>query len=149
MKKFYVEFSDEWTITDEWAKAIGDRLNQEFGPGGRVEQIYNYMIAYAAQVAGQLQASMAASGSFGPWLRGGVTEEETSNLRTETPIIDPPNRYFPRPPVPPSNSVSSANSNRSSTQIEVILSPDLEARVINKSLGQMAEVVIETNRQRL
>jgi len=121
----------QYKITDEWSRAISDRLNAEFGPGGRVEGIYAYMNALAAQAFAHTQAL----GSF----RSGREPVRLGNAPPTQTIGSGgiPKTMEKTSPIKPYSSPSGGG-----IQIQVDLSQDLEARVIDQTKTEIADVFV-------
>jgi hypothetical protein len=144
-------FSDQYDITATWAAAISARLNQEFGPGGVVDQIYAYMLQSAANTVAQLNAiNAAASRGFvgGGTVGAGIGfSAGTGGLETDTPVdtnLPPPITGLDTGPFTPAFTVNPSEGG--TTTIEVLLSPDLEAGIIDKTKDDLAEVFVGTIR---
>lgn len=161
---------EEKKITDSNAAEVYGILRKYFGPGGMTDGLYQYMMnsllqvsANAAMVAGQ----MALLGSIGGGVDGGghtTTDTESGGStggevkikkgRMENPHLAQRSAgmFGSIPDSIPVNQIgrnnqgmSSSNSGRTGMEgaitVEVSLSPDLEARVVQNSMDGVANVI--------
>jgi len=153
------KFQDQYDITVEMAAAIRDALMREFGPGGNVDAIYSYLISLmqAAVQAAQIGAGIARSipaPSFGrtesqqtvyPFAEGGTLVAKRPTLAMfgeagpEVAKFAPLNR--PGTNVNKVFGGSLPGGDQAFVKMEVLLSPDLELRVMDKTIGVVANVI--------
>jgi hypothetical protein len=166
---------DEKKITEQNAAEVYAILSKYFGPGGLTDSLYAYMMSsLIASTQGAIAAGMAAmSGIVGGGIGGGghtqVLTPSTSNGGSDVSGghgSTPKSALLPTPTastgspvsITPLNQIAStANSSFSGSgasgmsgqiQIAVDLSPDLEARVVEKSMNGVGEIITRVNRSK-
>lgn len=158
-------------LTKDAIDSVVARLRAAFGSGGYVEGIYKYMYemvaAYATEIA-RINANMfgsAPSFSYPDVLRNSVdyNQAEGGSFVANSPTVA---QFGERgaelvtavPLTRPGMNVGSlvggsfpaglGKSSSGKIGIEVLLSPDLEARVIENSLGELSNVLVKYERSR-
>jgi len=161
MDKLVQWLVDEYNLDQAGAEAIAKMLSGYFGSGGVIAQLYDQMIAYvlarAAMIA-QINAAIATmsggGGSHGPPTRkrakGGLDivnkpttltfGEAGPEAALTVPLTGLQNFRMP------ANSFGGAPEGR--IRLEVLLSPDLEARVVDQALSGVAATIDRVRREK-
>lgn len=161
---------DEGKITQENAQMVYEILLGYFGPGGLTDQLYAYMmqsLMSQTSLAGQAMSSLGLGGTVptvtpagtpgGGGGMGGIAMAEGGTLLATHPTTvtfgEVPEIVSVRPLAGGNNEdrVFGDTGALGGGQLElaVTLSPDLEARVVRKSLDEAANVIFKVNRSNL
>lgn len=156
---------EEYNITTDMAGQIYQALAAYFGPGGAVEGLYNYMYAMITQ----MQAWDAwANAYFGPgtsWSGSENVAEVPTHSGGGTFVADKPTmaiwgedgkeyaQFTPARKLDRGQTSSlDTGGNRVTDPVkvalDVLLSPDLEARVVDRSIDRAADVMLKVLRER-
>jgi len=159
LKQLAMGIAAEIELTREGAKAIFDDLYWYFGPGGAVQKLYEYYKNYLAQ-----QDMSAPFGLF-PWLDNnngapGGFAQGGSFIATR-----PIQRTFGEVPelvnITPLSGIGknigkffgdisggSIGDRSGTVAVELFLSRDLEARILEQSMENMSDVLVKVSRTR-
>lgn len=144
----------EYNLTAEWAEAIRQKLAAEFGPGGYVEGIYKYMMQMIADM------TAATTGLNLPSTTGNYGEPRNPNVpgyaSGGTAYANKPTlvKFGEVPEIATFTPLSQMNSwggkggMGGKVRIELLLSPDLEARVMDSTLSEVANVMVDVQKKR-
>jgi len=149
-------WAEEYKLTVRAAQEIYNALRQYFGPDGAIDQLFRYYYAYLAQV----EARRGTSGvTTAPATPGGFAEggsfvatrpttkqfgEKGAELVTAIPlgrVGRNVNKLF-------GASAGGTGGRSGRLAIALMLSPDLEARIVEKSLGEFSDVMVSVERMR-
>jgi hypothetical protein len=158
----------EYDFTDEALNSIATLYEQTYGANGRVDTaIYNTLVriqqlralmaALRAEQLGPLVRYTGANGidvdNAGPQAEGGtivarkptvaIFGEAGPEMATFTPL----NKLGAGASVPPINAGQMANRS-GRIRLEMLLSPDLEAKIVDNTLGEIADVNFTVERAR-
>lgn len=163
----------ERNLTGTMLEQIMALYRSKYGPGGELEALYTYATSIITALNDALTyAAKAAAGGWGqtPNMPTSPTNQQWSGPPTRTPVphyatggsfvaasptiaqfgevpelvnITPLNQINKMPPV---GQTSKSKSNK--VAIDVFLSPDLEARIIDKTLDMNADVMVDIQRRR-
>jgi hypothetical protein len=142
----------QYDITDAQMKAITENVNAYLGKNGYIDQIYTYIIERMAQVYAALGAGtdtplgyghgngMAAGGSLFANKPTSVTFGEAG---PELAMFLPLGSNFGSP----SASFAGGGGAGGSLQLQLLLDPNLEARIVQTSLNNVALTIDRVQRQ--
>ena len=140
LAKKYIE---EESLTREHVNAIISEFERAFGAGGAVELLYKRfmeMMANGVVVAGWMDAGMGGLG-------GGSSTTSPAPVFPSTTPTGPSTPYIPPVGSNPLPTMSSSGPQSGQLAIELFLSPDLQAKIINNTLNQVANVLVEVQRK--
>ena len=142
------KYAKEEGLTKAHVDAIIKEFERAFGSGGAVEKLYQrfmQMVANGMAVAGWMDAGL---GSYVPPTSFGSGENTGGTVPSLTPTPSPPSGggggTIPNMPV---QSSVGAPGTSGQLAIELFLSPDLQAKIINNTLNQVANVLVEVQRK--
>jgi hypothetical protein len=167
---------DEKKITEANAAEVYGILAKYFGPGGLTDSLYQYMMgSLIASTQGAIAGAMSQMGGMigGGIGGGGHTQNFTPStggsapiynhvregsgkdalLPTPTSSLGEPISVAPLSQMTATTGASGINGSgaggiNGQIQIAVDLSPDLEGRIVNRSLDSVAEVLTRVNRSK-
>jgi hypothetical protein len=156
--------ADQDLATQAGADAIRKTLMQYFGPGGYTDEIYNYFIAkvqYAATMARMLaDAALSSNWPTAPKTTGGgyryasggamiASKPTTATFgeggEPELAVFLPLSKI--RNPVG-NTSTRNIGGTGGKINLEVLLSPDLEARIVRQAANNVATTITRTQREK-
>lgn len=155
LQKIGQALADQYSVTTTMLNQIMSAYRARYGPGGQLEQIYRYMASIitamnqALSSVGTYQTpSQVPVGSNRQYATGGsfLAASPTIAKFGEIPEIvtmTPVNQTSKTP----SRSTWSGN-NTSKIALDLYLSPDLEARVVDQALNTSADVMLNIQRRR-
>jgi hypothetical protein len=147
----------QYDLTDTEIKKIYNNMKDYFGPNGYVDQLYTYLLAKLAAVSGALSGLGASAGpghSFGGGANFGFASGGT--LFADTPKTVTFGEAGPEvamfiPLRGPSTNIPSPSFNvggaQGSLQLQLLLDPDLQARIVQTSLANVALTIDRVQRQ--
>jgi hypothetical protein len=154
---------DEYGLTKDMLDKIVDEYYLAYGPNGRVQQIYDYILAYASRVALTMSAIASGFGGYGAIPQGsygegfgGIPSYATgaTNMLATSPKIIQVGEVPEMINITPLNRMSSTErvggtgDKGGTINIELWLSPDLQARVMDNTLDQVADIMLNVQRRR-
>lgn len=151
-------------LTSEQLDALAKIYEGVYGPNGRIQAAFDYAMAYMAKWR-QMVAQIEASGSFmynpvkpvtpkpgKPRASGGIdfatspTNLTIGDAGPEIAYTMPLTRNFSGQSFLNGLPISNGNNAGGAIDISLLLSPDLEARVVRESLNGVAKVLTEVQR---
>jgi hypothetical protein len=165
-------FADEQELTKAFADNITRLLKNTFGPDGRIEAIYDYFLELTQAVFESLADSVNQLNRLNNFLNinpearytppgaPGFAEGGTLIARRPTVAVfgeAGPERVDFTPLTRPGRNVGKVfggqapgtSTGQGRATLVVSLTPGLMAEMMNNTLGEMANIIVETNRQRL
>jgi hypothetical protein len=162
---------EQGLATKAGAQAIVDILMTYFGPGGYTDAIYNYLVAriqYAAIVAataasilGMSTAGGGGSGGTKPGTAGGNQPRQFASggamvaSRPTTAVFGEGGEpelavFLPLSKLknPTVSAASMVGGNNGKIKLEVLLSPDLEARIVQQAANNVAATITRIQREK-
>lgn len=164
------QFADEQQITKDFADNIYRLLKQTFGSGGRIEAIYEYFILLTEQTFDALNEGLKSlnriPGILKKSIQGAslpispdILAAEGGTLVATKPTLAlfgeaGPERVDFTPLTRPGRNVGrtfggSLPNQQGRISLRISLTPGLTADIIDQSLNQMADIIVDANRQAL
>jgi len=160
------EFIEEHNVTTTWAKAIRQALEDEFGPGGNIDLIYNHFIGVINAInesirrmgnyqflAPQVLPNYGAEADIDGFAQGGIALARKPSMLLfgeagpEVAQLTPLNQLGNQQKLGGQLSMDK-NSPMGMIRMEMLLSPDLEARIVDQTLNEVADVTFTIERER-
>ena len=174
LKEVITGMLEEAKATGQGADAIYRALKARLGPGGSVESLYRYYVSMLRATVtqsnaafAQLASTAAATASLTniiskpasitkayPFAEGGTLIANKPTLALfgengpEQVSFNPIGRIGANENRVFGGSLPSSGASNSSLQLELFLSPDLEARIVDNSLNEFANVMVSVERMR-
>ncbi len=159
IKQIGEELVKEYGVTKEMLDAIGAAYTSTYGPNGVVQRALDYAIGYMAQAMITMSSIASGFGGYGappPTGNygegfGGIPSYATGaqNMMVTSPQIIQVGEIPEMINITPLNRMGSDMGSKDGTiAIELWLSPDLQARVMDNTLDAVASIMLEQQRRR-
>lgn len=167
------EFAEQEDITIHWAGAIRKAIEDEFGPGGNIDEIYDYFLAVIGNMTAAVQQMQTLSFLASrmqialPKLTGadgldyGGQQAEGGTIIAKKPTVaifgeagpematfTPLNKLGTESPAKITPASMSQMPMDGRIKVEMLLSPDLEAKIVDNTLDTIADVDFAIERAR-
>lgn len=147
LKDLADKYVKEENLTREHVNKIIEEFSRAYGPGGEVEKLYKYLM----QMVGTAMAASAMLGTVIPGTAPYVPTTPPASIPSNPPTGGGPNQNksiipMPTSPTTPSGGKSLGNGS-GQLAIELFLSPDLQARIINNTLNEVANVLVNVQKR--
>lgn len=171
LQELLAGWAKEQELTEANAAEVYAILQKYFGPGGMTDALYKYMMDSLLQVTANAAAvaqQVATLGSIGSRNMAGLTPAPEGSLNNNQGLPEGVNPFADFAPTSQNSfgSISNAkpvsiggrgsvagrggrDGSNGSIAIEVLLSPDLEGRIVEESLNGVADAVTKINRSKV